>query len=139
MAPGAAADVDMLAQGERRVAAPAPKAASGKAAVDYAIAVGKLKSAQSTGSSVKAAAGKTFVSIDGVWIDRDVQPTAVPSKIKYLSEAYFALVNHDARTRSILALGESVVWRTATGKTIAIATEGKETLTAAEAVDLLGR
>lgn len=116
------------------------KEISGKKAVDYAIVLDKLKSSQSAErTATKTVAGKSFVSIQGIWIDTAVKPGATPIKIKYLSDAYFALVGHDAKIRSVLALGENVVWQSPSGKTIAIAPEGKESLTEAELADLLGK
>lgn len=106
-------------------------AESGAAAVNAAKAVQRLKEAkqeEAQGTSGIQKAGKTFVPVDGVWIDTEIQSgeTSV-LKIKYLSEAYFAAIRANPKLAEIFSLGERVRVKLAAG-IVEVGPEGKEQL-----------
>ena len=53
-------------------------------------------------------------------------------KIKYLSDAYFRLLEKDLDLKEVFALGENVLVVLKSGKAILISAEGKDKLTDAE-------
>jgi Ca-activated chloride channel family protein len=77
---------------------------------------------------VRVAGGRTYIFRAGGWIDSEaVGGTPKTLKVKYLSEAYFALLRARPELRAGLALGNRVVVLVGPGKSIVIApSEGEE-------------
>ena len=60
--------------------------------------------------SVRSASGRTFVYRNGGWIDTEAQSgTAKSIKVKYLSDAYFALLKARPDLKAALALSDRLV------------------------------
>ncbi|MCH7493661.1 VWA domain-containing protein [bacterium] len=64
------------------------------------------------GIEVRRAAGRAFVSRDGVWTELAYDPEAevVPAALETYSDEWFALASADDGLREILAVGESVLY-----------------------------
>ncbi len=77
---------------------------------------------------VRVAAGRTFIFHSGGWIDSEaMNGTAKQLKVKYLSDAYFALLAARPELKAALSLGDRLVVMVGSGKSIVIApNEGEE-------------
>jgi Ca-activated chloride channel homolog len=118
--------------------APAPAAppadslatAEGKAGVAVSRATKKMKEQErgpSASDPVRVAAGRTFIFRDGGWIDSEsLTSPGKQLKVKFLSKAYFALLQAQPELKEALALGDRVVIRVAKGKSLIIGPEGEE-------------
>jgi Ca-activated chloride channel family protein len=106
-------------------------AAEGKAGVAVAKRVRAMKEEQgapSGGEPVRVAAGRTFVYRSGGWMDSEaISGTPKTLKVKYLSEAYFALVRARPDLKAAFALGNRVVVVVGKDKSIVIDPDGGET------------
>jgi Ca-activated chloride channel family protein len=116
-------DVQVFSEEGRRVTAEreyssmadAPTLAPmGKEAVDQAEKQGELErsgtATGATGEAVKVVAGKTFLYREGMWIDTAYDADRmVPSKVGFMSEDYFALIEARPQWGAYLALGERVL------------------------------
>lgn len=77
---------------------------------------------------VRVAGGRTYVYRGGGWLDSEaVAGTAKTLKVKYLSEAYFALLKARPELKAGLALGDRVVVLVGSGKSVVIAPDEGET------------
>jgi Ca-activated chloride channel family protein len=109
--------------------------ASGGEAVRTSKAIRDLKERRSRGDEGAArarfVAGKSFRWDGSAWVDQDDRAGLPTLEVKYLSEAYFAVLAAAPRLKPWLALGErvTVVWK---GRAIVVSAGGKETLTDAE-------
>jgi Ca-activated chloride channel family protein len=113
---------------------------AGQNAVEVAQVLSDLKDADRQTSAVletRRVAGRVFMNISGVWIDQSYDDEAEIVRVEYLSDAYFQLLDREPDLKDILALGERVVWRTPSGKTLVIDGEGKEKFTDEELDHLL--
>ena len=116
---------------------------SGKDAVTASEVLQSLK-AQEVADSDEAsritgratALGRAFVWQKGVWTDSQWKAGNEPLKVKYLSDAYFKLLEKDADLKEVFALGENILVVLKSGKSILISAEGKEDLTDAELAGL---
>ncbi|MCC6314761.1 MAG: trypsin, partial [Thermomicrobiales bacterium] len=123
----------LSAEGRTRVAqdvmtqAAQPAPVSGAAAVDRAVAMNSMASAESAapiaatiaradGVAIDAdevlryAGGHAFILHDGVWTDTTFDPgTMTPEQIAFLSDAYFDLLERRPELGPALALGEQVI------------------------------
>lgn len=99
---------------------------SGQHAVEYATQLGRLKKANEAVSAARTIGGKTFLHVDGIWIDETVTPDVKPVELKYLGSAYFKLLELRPELKEIFALGEHVLWVSPTGQAIFITTEGRD-------------
>ncbi len=78
---------------------------------------GGLTSADTEGDSIgpaespiKVAGDKTFINQNGVWTDTTFQPdTMTTTKVTFLSDDYFALLDKDAQMGEYLAVGDHVI------------------------------
>jgi Ca-activated chloride channel family protein len=91
-----------------------PAAPMGSEAVDRAQKQGALEQSGTatgaTGGAVKVVAGKTFVYREGMWIDTAFDADRMtPSKVGFMSDDYFALLETRPRWGTYLALGERVL------------------------------
>ncbi len=113
-------------------AAPAESlsAAEGKSGVAVSRATKKMKERErgpSASEPVRVASGRTFLFRDGGWIDSEAltQP-GKQLKVKFLSKAYFALLQARPELKAAFALGDRVLVRVAPGKSLIIGPEGEE-------------
>jgi Ca-activated chloride channel family protein len=88
---------------------------SGQAAVDYSKRLAELKTssviapAATDSADIRYAAGKSFSLVDGVWVDSELKAGDKPDiRIKYLSDAYFALLRQHPELKDVLSLGSKV-------------------------------
>jgi hypothetical protein len=70
--------------------------------------------------TVQRIGGRTFTLRSGVWVENSIAQGSQPdTRITFLSDAYFQLLESDPEVRKILGLGEQVSFRW-NGKTILI-------------------
>jgi len=106
------------------------KADTGKDAVDIAEEVSRLKRADnlSVGArgrqAVEERAGRRLAKYRGVWVDEAFKGAESLVKVKWGSEAYFALVRAHPELKEIFSLGQRLVLVTAEGKALVVDTEG---------------
>jgi len=124
--------------------ASALKRQSGADAVKASEDLKKIKETQvasgEVGKSLTGTAkayGTKFELRNGVWTDTSWEKDNEPVKVKYLSDAYFKLLERDADLKEAFALGESVLVVLKSGKAVLIAKDGKEDLTDKELGELL--
>lgn len=93
------------------------KATSGERAVAESKLLRELKQTdtksygdlQSGGTSIRAAAGKTFELREGVWIDRETDGKSLPTlNVRFGSKAYFDLLAKHPELKPFFALGTKV-------------------------------
>ncbi|MFO0945710.1 MAG: VIT domain-containing protein [Planctomycetota bacterium] len=104
----------------------------GQAAIDVAKALGELKDADSNEPAILQSVGNSrFFDTGGVWIDEAFEGTdkATLITVKYLSDAYFRILELQPTVKDIFALGDRIVWVTPSGKILVIDEKGKESLT----------
>lgn len=79
-------------------------------------------------NAVRSAGGRTYVVRDGAWVDTElVDQVAKAVKVKYLSDAYFALLKAKPELKAAFAMGDRVVLAVAKGKSVAISPDAGET------------
>lgn len=109
--------------------------ASGEAAVDAAQLLDAMKNSDRPSIAAVDARrvhGRILVDYSGVWIDQSYDKDAEVVRVEYLSDAYFQLLEREPALKPVFALGERIVWRTPSGKTLVVDGEGKSRLTDAE-------
>lgn len=110
-------------------------APSGESAVRASKALRSMKDKKSVdqdGSDLRSAAGRSFRSENGAWIDTQIQPDEKPVlTIKYLSDAYFAAARANPALAQALALGDHVFIKLH-GGILEIGPTGKEKLESAD-------
>jgi Ca-activated chloride channel family protein len=114
--------------------APAPAEsmaqAEGKSGVAVSRATKKMKEQErgpSANEPVRVAAGRTFIFRDGGWIDSEgLTNPGKQLKVKFLSKAYFALLQVKPELKAAFALGDRVMVMVAPGKSIIVGPEGEE-------------
>jgi Ca-activated chloride channel family protein len=91
----------------------AMKKADGKDGIAISRALNKMKEqteGERVSDPVRTASGRTFLYKNGGWIDSDaVNGTAKTLKVKYLSDAYFAVLKARPELRAALALSDRLV------------------------------
>jgi Ca-activated chloride channel family protein len=104
--------------------------AEGKAGVAVSRATKKMKEQErgpSASEPVRVAAGRTFIFRDGGWIDSEgLTNPGKQLKVKFLSKAYFTLLQVKPELKAAFALGERVLVMVAPGKSIVVGSEGEE-------------
>jgi Ca-activated chloride channel homolog len=122
--------------GEGAPASPAAtralESADGKAGIAVAKKMREMKEEQQApkdSEPVRVAAGRTFLYRSGGWVDSEaVGGVAKQLKVKYLSEAYFALLRAKPDLKAALALGDRVMVMVGAGKAVVIdPAEGEST------------
>ncbi|HEX8700079.1 MAG TPA: VIT domain-containing protein [Myxococcaceae bacterium] len=116
------------------MAAPAPAEsmaqAEGKGGVAVSRATKKMKEQErgpSGNEPVRVAAGRTFIFRDGGWIDSEgLTNPGKQLKVKFLSKAYFSLLQVKPELKAAFALGERVLVMVGPGKSIVVGPEGEE-------------
>ncbi len=120
------------AAGADAFAPQAMKQVEGKAAVKASEVISKMKKSDVQRSNARAPKhvdSRTFIWHKGLWIEEDWLDNQVdPVRIKYLSDAWFKLIDIDPELGKILSLGQHVVFRLKTGKAILVTDDGKDTL-----------
>ncbi|KFE70479.1 VIT and vWA domain-containing protein [Hyalangium minutum] len=115
-------------------AAPAPAesmtVAEGKGAVAVSRATKKMKEQErgpSASEPVRVAAGRTYLFRDGGWIDAEALTNPGKQlKVKFLSKAYFELLQVRPDLKAAFALGDRVVVVVAKGKSVIVGPEGEQ-------------
>jgi Ca-activated chloride channel family protein len=112
-------------------------AKEGEAAVQVAQSVERLKRSNvadelvSRSREMRRVGAKLFYLTDGVWIDGQYATDKQTLKVKYLSDAYFALASANAELAKCFALGDRMVvcWK---DRCVEVGPDGKETLSPEE-------
>ncbi|HYV49677.1 MAG TPA: VIT domain-containing protein [Myxococcaceae bacterium] len=104
--------------------------AEGKDAVAVSRATKKMKEEErgpSADQPVRVAAGRTFLFRDGGWMDSEALTNPGHQlKVKFLSKAYFALLQARPDLKAAFALGDRVVVMVASGKSVIVGPDGEE-------------
>ena len=107
------------------------KKADGKDGIAMSQAVRKMKEqteGERVSDPVRSASGRTFVYRNGGWIDTEAQSgTAKSLKVKYLSDAYFALLKARPDLKAALALSDRLVIVVGKDKSVIIEPTAGET------------
>jgi len=105
--------------------------AEGKDAIAASKAVRKMKDEEvgnKVSEPVRTASGRTFIFRGGGWIDSEaLSGTAKQLKVKYLSDAYFALLKARPDLKAALALSDRLVIVVGKDKSVVIDPAGGET------------
>ncbi len=109
------------------------QATFGMDAVQKAAAGGAMSQAEqpaapsvSEGRILRTAGGKTFILLDGIWMDTTFDPKImIPMQIEFISDAYFELSANNENLAAALALGEKVIV-VHQGQAIQVISQGKE-------------
>jgi Ca-activated chloride channel family protein len=81
----------------------------------------------SASDPVRVAAGRTYLFRDGGWIDSEALTNPGKQlKVKFLSKAYFELLQARPELKTAFALGERVVVLVAKGKSVIVGPEGEQ-------------
>ncbi|WP_224240796.1 VIT and vWA domain-containing protein [Hyalangium gracile] len=115
-------------------AAPAPAEsmtmAEGKGGVAVSRATKKMKEQErgpSASDPVRVAAGRTFIFRDGGWIDSEALTSPGKQlKVKFLSKAYFALLQVKPELKAAFSLGDRVVVMVSKGRSVIVGPDGEE-------------
>lgn len=109
----------------------AMKRAEGKDGIAMSKAVRKMKEeseGERVSDPVRSASGRTFVYRNGGWIDTEAQSgTSKSLKVKYLSDAYFALLKARPDLKAALALSDRLVIVVGKDKSVIIEPTAGET------------
>jgi Ca-activated chloride channel family protein len=124
------ADMGSIAADKPAEAKKMMEKSDGKEGIAVAQAVRRMKDEEvgaKAGEPVRSASGRTFVYRSGGWIDSEaIAGTPKQLKVKYLSDAYFALLKAKPELKAALALGDRVMVVVAPGKAVVIdPTEGE--------------
>ncbi|MBL8933026.1 MAG: trypsin, partial [Archangium sp.] len=116
---------------------PAPEPAKALESVDGTTGIAVAKKVRSMkdemvankeSEPVRVASGRTFLFRMGGWIDSEaVNGTPKQLKVKYLSDAYFAILKAKPELKAALSLGNRVVIVVGKDKSLVIAPEDGET------------
>lgn len=103
--------------------------ASGEAGIAVARETRAMKEEEqaAVGGGVRAAGGRTYIFRGAGWVDTQIAEAAPKTlTVKYLSEAYFALVKARPELKAALALGDRVTVVVAKGKAVAVVPDAGE-------------
>ena len=110
----------LLKKGEGSVGVAVAKSVRGMKEAD--------KDSSSSSTAARSAGGRTYVAKGGAWVDTELIDTMGKAlKVKYLSDAYFALLKAKPELKAAFALGDRVVLLVAPGKSVSIAPDAGET------------
>ena len=88
---------------------------------------------QQTGGFTQYVAGRLFVRTGSGWVEDGTGAAGATLEIKYLSDAYFAVLAAHPELSALLSLGQDVTLRVGDGKALVIrASSGRETVSADE-------
>ena len=109
----------------------AMKKSEGKDGIAMSRAVRKMKEStegERVSDPVRSASGRTFVYRNGGWIDTEAQSgTTKQLKVKYLSDAYFALLKARPDLKAALSLSDRLVIVIGKDKSVIVEPEAGET------------
>jgi Ca-activated chloride channel family protein len=110
----------------------------GKAGVDLALTMKELKEGERLReSAVVRANGRNVIEIGGVWVDEGFGEKTPSVTVKYLSEAYFKILEKQPEMKEVFKLGQYIVWIAPSGTALIIdVKDGKEKLDDAEVAKL---
>jgi Ca-activated chloride channel family protein len=110
----------------------------GKSGVDLTVTMKELKEEkQVRTSAVVRANGRNLIEIGGVWVDEGFAEKTPALTIKYLSDAYFKVLEKHADMKEVFKLGQYVVWIAPSGTALIIdVKDGKEQLSEEEIAKL---
>lgn len=91
------------------------------------------------GPVAKTVGERKFKLVKRTWVDASWKADDEPIKVKYISDAYFKLLEREPSLNKVFALGERVLVVLKSGKAILIGKEGKEDLTKQELDDLFAK
>lgn len=107
------------------------KKADGKDAIAMSKAVRKMKEqaeGEKASEPVRSASGRTFIYRNGGWIDSEAMSgTAKTLKVKYLSDAYFAVLKARPELKAAMALSDRLVIVVGKDKSLIIEPDAGET------------
>ena len=107
------------------------KKADGKDAIAMSRAVRKMKEqaeGEKLSEPVRSASGRTFIYRNGGWIDSEAMSgTAKTLKVKYLSDAYFAVLKARPELKAAMALSDRLVIVVGKDKSLIIEPDAGET------------
>ncbi len=110
------AEQDRIAEQQYQALATAPAAVSGSSAVQKAAGQNAMAGAEAAPSAPAAAdqvhniGSRTFVFSDGIWIDTTFNPdTMKTTKVSFLSDDYFKLLEAHPELAAFFAQGERVI------------------------------
>lgn len=107
------------------------KKADGKDAIAMSRAVRKMKEqaeGEKVSEPVRSASGRTFIYRNGGWIDSEAMSgTAKTLKVKYLSDAYFAVLKARPELKAAMALSDRLVIVVGKDKSLIIEPDAGET------------
>jgi len=89
--------------------------------------------------TVATVGDRKFGLVNRIWVDAAWKAENKPIKVKYVSDAYFKLLEREPTLNKVFALGERVLVVLKSGKAILIGKEGKEDFTNQELDDLFGK
>jgi len=103
---------------------------AGERAVNLAIALNKLKEAQSRDAiqTVRTKGKSQFLAVGQIWVDKQYREGLKEIRVKYLSEGYFDIVAKVPGAKEVLSLGPQIVWKTPSGVALVIDVAGAEKL-----------
>lgn len=107
------------------------KKSDGKDAIAMSKAVRKMKEqaeGEKVSEPVRSASGRTFIYRNGGWIDSEAMAgTAKTLKVKYLSDAYFAVLKARPELKAAMALSDRLVIVVGKDKSLIIEPDAGET------------
>jgi Ca-activated chloride channel family protein len=93
----------------------------GKSGVDLAVAMDELKrETRLRTSAVQRVAGRNLIEVGGVWVDEGFGDKTAAVTVKYLSDAYFKLLEKQPELKEVFKLGSYLVWITPSGTALII-------------------
>jgi len=98
---------------------------SGKTGVDLALQLDNLRNQDRVArATVKTAAGRACVRLNGVWTDQGFDAKLPVVKIKAQSDAYFRVLERHGEMAEVFRLGNRVVWVTPSRSVLVIDPQG---------------
>jgi Ca-activated chloride channel family protein len=107
---------------------------TGKLGVDFALQMDNLRRQERLErSAVRRVNGRNLMEVGGVWIDEGFGAKTKAVTVKALSDAYFRILERHPSVKSVLRLGNHLVWVTPSGTALVIdASNGKTAMSDAE-------
>jgi Ca-activated chloride channel family protein len=103
---------------------------AGKLGVDLSLQMENLRNqSRLEYTAPRNVAGRNCIEIGGVWIDDGFDAKMPMVKVKAQSDAYFRILERQAKVKDVFQLGNHLVWVTPNGTALVIDTsEGKDKL-----------
>ena len=124
-----AADAQVMTEARQAMAKGQQGAQTGTLGVDYALQLKALRSQEQLSKArTREAAGRTCISIRGVWVDQNFDAKMTLVKVKAMSAAYFRLLEKHPELKEVFQMGKRIIWVTPCGSALVISDEGDETM-----------